>query len=45
MDTNPVRRNLEYIFEEGDSPAQEDDQEERFPVHILQVAIPGKSHE
>jgi len=45
MDPDPVRRNLEYIFEERDSPTQEDNQKKGFPVHILQVAIPGKGHE
>jgi hypothetical protein len=31
--------------EEGDAPTQEDDREQRFPVHVLKVAIPRKRHE
>jgi hypothetical protein len=41
---NAVRRNLEAVLKKSDSPAHQD----HFPESggaVLQVAIPGKSHE
>jgi hypothetical protein len=42
--SNAIRRNLEAILEEGDSPARRDDFPQRFAA-IFQMSVPGKSHE
>ena len=50
LEADPVRRDREAVFEEGDAPGENDDQNQR-PVrgdfHLLQfeMAIPGKRHE
>lgn len=50
LETNPVGRDLESIFEQGDSPRKQNDREQRpvgTDLHFLQlqVPVPCKSHE
>ena len=42
--TDAIGGNLKTVFSEGDHPANNDDFKERR-LSILQVSIPGKSHE
>jgi hypothetical protein len=40
-----VGRNLQQILEQGDTPAGERGDQPRLVAHVLQMRIPGKSHE
>ena len=41
---NPIRRHLEHIFQERDTPTYEDRRNKRA-ILMFQMAIPGDGHE
>lgn len=50
LESNPVGRDLESIFKQGDSPRKQDNREQRpvgtdFHFLQLQMPVPRKSHE
>jgi hypothetical protein len=42
---DPIRRNLEQVFRQGDAPADKGCNPPGFVGQIAQVCVPGKSHE
>ena len=50
LEADPVRRDGEAVFEEGDAPGKQDDEDERpargdFHLLELEMPVPGERHE